>query len=304
MGALIVHYDVVRNGKTIFDDDAIVYLTYDDYKEFVNHILDDHFSGNLRDLPSQVYESIRNSVWETATKTLESKSRESLKENDDVIIQLLYPLKIDILKEGVVTKKSMNGEPHLLSGGSKEVVDDLYGSQSSIVYIPENDYWLVDGHEEPSKGNTLFLPIRKILFDQIVSGEKNIELRVIKPSDYKKYLQCDGEGYPWCDIDEIAEGYEDHNADIYIWNDGHYPFMPNLSLRYLKLAVNTKKAHETALVELNGIKYFPVIDESGNPNRFIETDDKFVFTPNGNLCMWYIGFLIKRVVKVDRAKKE
>lgn len=39
-----------------------------------------------------------------------------------------------------------------------------------------------------TKENTLYLPIKQVYFDQILSGEKDKEYREIKDTTFKKYL--------------------------------------------------------------------------------------------------------------------
>ena len=50
--------------------------------------------------------------------------------------------------------------------------------------------------EKPTKGNSLYLTIKQVYFDQIVAGTKKEEYREIKDTTYKKYLDTDEYGCP------------------------------------------------------------------------------------------------------------
>ena len=50
---------------------------------------------------------------------------------------------------------------------------------------------------KPTKENTLYLTIKQVFFDQIVVGTKKEEYREIKDTTYKKYLECDKDGWPF-----------------------------------------------------------------------------------------------------------
>lgn len=72
---------------------------------------------------------------------------------------------------------------------------------------------------KPTKENTLYLPIKQVFFDQIVAGTKKEEYREIKDTTYKKYLECDKDGWPFYDLSK-AEADNPLLGDLCIWNDG------------------------------------------------------------------------------------
>ena len=136
---------------------------------------------------------------------------------------------------------------------------------------------------EPSKENTLYLPIKQIYFDAIVEGSKKEEYREIKPTTYKKYLECDENGYPYFD-DELIDIDDPLCDDINVWNNGVYPLIPNDNHKYLHLAVGYNKERDEALVEITDVSFEPLSDEDGKPFRFDEQDGKSFRSKNGKLC--------------------
>ncbi len=302
MKLIEVNYDVVRDGETILEGYADVDLTDKNIKEVAEFIRDNHFSGELCDVPSHVYDRIQNRVNGTAYNDMKAELHDELYIEDEVIMQPVLPISlINLLPDDVV---ELIDKTKIMEYYSQfEDADDDADDQPTIGYYEGDDYWRLEGEEEPTDMNTLYLPIKQIYFDQIVSGEKTIEYREIKLSTYKKYLECDKEGYPSCYDKLLAKGYEDQDTDIYTWNNGIYPFVPKTLVRYLKLAVGYNKERDIALVELDGFKYSPIADDNGKPMRFIETEDGAALTQKGKLCFWNIEFHIKRVVNVERAKK-
>ena len=50
---------------------------------------------------------------------------------------------------------------------------------------------------KPTRQNTLYLAIKQVFFDEIIAGTKTKEYREIKNTTYKKYLECDEDGFPY-----------------------------------------------------------------------------------------------------------
>lgn len=133
--------------------------------------------------------------------------------------------------------------------------------------------------EASTKENTLYLPIKQVYFDQIVSGEKKEEYREIKEGiTANRYLLKDGSGR-YVVNSEVADPEREWYVDDY--NNGHFPFMPR-PYKYLALAVGYAKERDTAIVEVDGFRFIPNMIR-GNMYAF-----------------WQIAFHIGRVVEVRR----
>lgn len=136
-----------------------------------------------------------------------------------------------------------------------------------------------------TKENTLYLPIKQVYFDQIVSGTKKAEYREVKMgATANRYLIKDGLGSyvlnPSCTEDD-----EEYYLDDY--NDGNFPFLPK-QYKYLHLAVGYSKVRDEADVEVTGITFEPT-------NVRGTGDEKFTF--------WIIVYHLGRVVNLKRKKR-
>lgn len=153
---------------------------------------------------------------------------------------------------------------------------------------------------KPTKENTLYLTIKQVFFDQIVVGTKKEEYREIKDTTYKKYLECDKDGWPFCDPSK-AEADNPLLGDLCIWNDGVYPYIGKENLEYLSLAVGYHRDRDTAIVEITDITFEPMADNEGKPCRFTD-DGKGNVEPdeNGDLCFWIVVFHLGKVIEVHR----
>ena len=154
---------------------------------------------------------------------------------------------------------------------------------------------------EPTKENTLYLPIKQVYFDQIVEGTKTEEYRNITDTTYKKYLQCDADGNPF--FDEAKLSADDPNAgDPLIWNNGVYPYIPK-EYKYLNLAVGYAKERDSALVEVTGYRFMPDTLEDGKPVRLTLEGDTLKLDANGDLCNWIIAYQLGEVVELHRKQR-
>lgn len=154
----------------------------------------------------------------------------------------------------------------------------------------------------PSKENTLYLTIKQFYFDEIVAGTKDKEYREIKSTTYKKYLDCSPDGVPYWAEDEISE--EDLiKGDLWVWNNGVYPFFPQESIYYLNLAVGYAKERDTMLVEVVDFSFEPVMNpDTGKPLRFFDPDQSghASYDENGDLCFWLIVFHLGKIVELHK----
>lgn len=78
-------------------------------------------------------------------------------------------------------------------------------------------------NEQPTKENTLYLPIKQVYFDQIIAGTKTEEFREIKDTTAKKYLLTAPDGKPLKNPEVTEPGKEYFIED---YNGGRFPFLP------------------------------------------------------------------------------
>ena len=153
---------------------------------------------------------------------------------------------------------------------------------------------------KPTRQNTLYLTIKQVFFDEIIAGTKTKEYREIKNTTYKKYLECDEDGFPYYDLMK-AEAENPLLGDLCIWNNGVYPYVAKNNLEFLSLAVGYRKQCDTAIVEVNDITFEPITNDDGKPCRF--SDDfkgNVKGDENGDFCFWYAVFHLGEVVDVHR----
>lgn len=137
-------------------------------------------------------------------------------------------------------------------------------------------------NEQPTKENTLYLPIKQVFFDQIIAGTKKEEYREFKDTTASRYVLKDDEGYVLLDPETTEEDRE-YFVDDY--NDGKFPFLLR-DFKYLHLAVGYAKERDTALVECTGYRMIPTDI----------CDDEY--------ATWIIAYQIGRIIEVHRKSKE
>lgn len=134
---------------------------------------------------------------------------------------------------------------------------------------------------QPTKENTLYLPIKQIYFDQIIAGTKKEEYREVKYGiTASRYLQHDALGNlvlnPSCTEEDNEYFVDDYNG-------GNFPFLAK-PFKYLSLAVGYAKVRDTALVEVTDITF-----ETG---RILGNPPKYAW--------WIMVFHLGNVVEVHR----
>lgn len=152
---------------------------------------------------------------------------------------------------------------------------------------------VADNDVQPDKENTLYLPIKGVFFNAIMSGEKTEEYRDIKVSTYTKYLQVKGKDFFY-----LRDDFPDVDFDIYFYHNGFFPILPR-PYKYLKLAVGYNKDRDWAIVEVVGISFEPVTDENGNVIRFDEDEEnnRIYLSPEGKFANWIIVYHLGKVVE-------
>lgn len=134
---------------------------------------------------------------------------------------------------------------------------------------------------QPTKENTLYLPIKQIYFNQIIEGTKKEEFREVKIGvTASRYLQKDEQGNLLLNP-EVTEPCKDYYVDDY--NNGQFPFLPK-PYKYLSLAVGYAKERDTAIVEVENIT-FKTGRILGNPPTF---------------AWWIIVYHLGNVVELHR----
>lgn len=289
-----VDYEVVRDGEVIFEGYSTVGLTDKNVKEVAEFIRDNHFSGELVDVPSHVYDRIVTAVTEEAIRDLKRELKTPLYESDEVIIQEVLPIDLmDLLPEDVTA---------LID---KEKFLEYYESELEDEADEDLNDWNISDEEReaPTKENTLYLTIKQIFFDEIISGEKTEEYREIKDTTYKKYLAMNEDGS--LPIDESVI-FDEEGLDkyfIYAWNNGVFPFTPK-NIQYLDLAVGYNKERDTARVEVIGYHFDPMKGRNGEIVRLADDKDgNIVPDPEGDQTFWVMTFKLGKVIECHRAKK-
>lgn len=301
MNNIEVNYKVVRGGELLLDGCyADVPLTDKNIKEIAEFIKEGHQSGEIVDVPSHVYDRIYNAVVTTAIKDLKSELKETLDDSDEVVLQEVLPADIvNLLPEEVADLIDLDKIQEYYDQFAEDDEEEEDDIAPGLYYNEETNAYDFIGEEEPTKDNTLYLTISQKYFDAIISGKRDIEEREIKGTTYKKYLETDANDEP-CFNKYLISPENPLFGDLYIWNDGKYPYSPKESLRYLNLAVGYNKERDTALVELSGFRFKPTPTKNGIIPRFFDDGKNITPDPNGNLCMWCIEMKIKRVVECKR----
>jgi hypothetical protein len=153
---------------------------------------------------------------------------------------------------------------------------------------------------EPTKDNTLYLPIKQIYFDAIIEGTKKEEYREIKDTTFKKYLETWKENGEEGFMFEEEKVNPDQELDIMMYNNGVYPFIP-IEYNYLYLAVGYEKERDTATVEVTDITFEIAKDKNGKDVRFFwDEKDGFRADENGDSAMWNVVYHLGKIVDLHR----
>lgn len=297
MKSIDVDYNVVRDGEVIFGGYSSVGITDKNVKEVAEFIRDNHTSGELVDVPSHIYDRIVAAVTKEAIKDLKSELKTPLYETDEVNLQEVLPIDlVNLLPEDVVDLIDI------------EKIQEYYASEEDTDESQEeedlNDWTITEEErEEPTKENTLYLTIKQVYFDEIMSGEKTAEYREIKDTTYKKYLATNEDGS--LPIDESVI-FDEEGLDkyfIYAWNNGVFPFTPK-NIQYLDLAVGYNKERDTARVEVTGYHFDPMKGRNGEIVRLSDDKDgNIVPDPEGDQTFWVIAFKLGKILECHRANK-
>ncbi len=145
----------------------------------------------------------------------------------------------------------------------------------------------------PEKENTLYLPIKGVYFNAIMSREKTEEYREVRETTYVKYLQTNKQKDFY-----VRKDFPNVDFGLYDYNNGFYPFLPK-PYKYLKIAVGYEKERDWAIVEVVGISFQPAMNENGDVFRFDidEVNNTEYETPDGKYTDWIIVYHLGKVVE-------
>ena len=289
-------YQVLRDGEVIVEGFAEAGIPDKSVTKVIDFIKE-HPTGELVDLPSDIYDRFNNAAYEDSIQCLKEEG-DALYGTDEVQLQTYLPFDlVELLPKDV--KELLPDEVYESMCDDCELMPDNEGMK----YDQENDRWVFFGEEEQTKENILYLTIKQSFFDEIIAGTKKEEFREIKETTFKKYLDCDEHGMPYFD-DILIDVDDPLNGDICIYNNGVYPYIPSQKLRYLNLAVGYQKERDTAIVELDGVSFRTAGSFAGENLRFDEDENgELYMDEDGRFCYWVAVLHIKRVVSVERKKK-
>lgn len=239
---------------------AEVYLTKKDIKEIGAAIVENNGSIETRCLPRDIYSKFDGSALSVTQDPDYIGPTPGYGDKGILLQQYLPDALLDVLPAKV---RKLIG--HEVNASEPE--------QAAAESEPE-------AREEPTKENTLYLPIKQIYFDQIIAGTKKDEYREVKKSTAARLLYRDAEGYYYLDGKHTKEG-ETYCIDDY--NKGHFPYVPR-PYKYLQLAVGYAKVRDEALVEVTDITMIPE-------------------GVGGGIATWIVDYHLGKVIKLERQKK-
>ena len=283
-------YVVFKDEREVFKSTSQVSLTKKDFQEIENFIREHDFSPEFVDIPGRIYDKCFEKAFERALSeypaiaNIDNGYILDLEENipESFILQLSEETKVQMLSE----------YPYF----------DIDKELDNLSDASEQQHVSLDWEEIiPTRENSLYLTIKQIYFDQIVDGLKKEEYREIKPTTYRRYLECDKEGNPYID-DALISVDDPLCGNIYAWNNGAYPYIPKQSHGFLNLAVGYNKGRDTAIVEIIGVTFEPLFNDQGLPYRFFFDGEKIIPDDQGELCTWVVVYHLGKVLKVHRHK--
>ena len=161
----------------------------------------------------------------------------------------------------------------------------------------------------PSKENTLYYPVSKTDFDNILAGDKKELLRNLTESNYRKYIDSVPQGDALMDIDLLDdEDLEFYNADfINACKDGQFPFYIRC-YKFVRITSGTGKERRVAIIEISSITSQIAHNEKGQELRF-NVDSKaggYVsildlekeYCSDGVYCIWQLVYHLGTILKI------
>lgn len=276
MAKYTIPYAVLDGEAIVFESEVEVSFTKKDIAELEQFVIDHNYSWEFVDIPAHMYDKCMNKAFETGV----SKFNGFREKGNSYEVYL------------------GNTIPYSLYETLSEETRDKV-----LANIPE-DYLEDDEEEEevvPTKENTLYLTMKQVYFDKIMSGEKKEEYREIKGTTFKKFLAVDEEGEPYINTDIFPKDkWENYPYEMIfnIFNDGHCPLVAKDDLCFLNLAVGYNKVRDTATVEVVDITFEPAKNKQGDDCRFRVGDNgEPIADANGQYCIWNAVLHLGRIVE-------
>lgn len=293
-------YAIFRDDQYLADSTTTISLTKKDIKALEDFITEHEFSPLFVDIPAYIYDKCNHKAWDEVPRLCKEIGDSAEPEGLELAFSDHMPLSfIDALDEEIADKvygKLQEIHPEFFENDEETEEDD--GEDEDVEEDEEFDF------PEPCKDNTLYMTIKQTYFDQIIAGTKKEEYREIKETTYKKYLECDEEGFPYIDP-RIISPEDPMSSDVCCWNNGEYPFIPKESIRYLDLAVGYNKVRDTATVQVVDMTFEPAKTKEGQIARFNWSEEEgFTLTPEGELCVWNIVFHLGDIVAKNIVSKK
>lgn len=95
MTQIKVNYAVMRGDDIILENETLVGITQKNVKDTIAFIQDGHYTAELVDIPSNVYDRIYGQVFEAAIRAMQKELKDGIYEDDQVVLQTVLP--VDLL---------------------------------------------------------------------------------------------------------------------------------------------------------------------------------------------------------------
>ena len=141
---------------------------------------------------------------------------------------------------------------------------------------------------EPSSDNTLKVIIKQPEFERIISGEQKELSQEINEGNFKKYLDYDiQEGF--LVVEDMLSDPE-AELDLYMFNDGMYPFVPN-NYDFIEISAGPVKERKSVIFPIEDISFEVAKDSKGREIRFNWSEDGQVEADvEGDNALWLIVY--------------
>ena len=281
MAKYAIPFVVSKGDEIYYESEVMVSFTKKDIAELEQYVIDHDYSWEFVDIPAHMYDKINRYAWEAALKEYKDVGDPELG-----LSMCFYDLMPESLREAL----------------SPEVAEKLFAN------IPE-EYIVEDEEEEEivERTESLYLTIKQVYFDQIITGTKKEEYREIKGTTFKKFLAVGDDGEPYIDTDVFPQdkwGDYPYEMVFNIYNDGQCPLIARQDLGFLNLAVGYNKVRDTATVEVVDITFEPAKDKQGNVFRFtVNENGESIIDANGPYCIWNAVLHLDDVVEKNIVSK-
>ena len=161
----------------------------------------------------------------------------------------------------------------------------------------------------PTKENTLYLPVSKADFDNILAGDKKELFRVLTDTNYRKYIESATKGDALMDLDLLDDGdIEYYDGDfINACKDVQFPFYIR-EFKFVRIASGTGKERRAAIIEISSITTQIAHDKKGQEQRFnahgvggynsiMELEREYC--SDGDYCIWQLVYHLGSILKIE-----